>query len=55
MNERLKNESKTLPPKWATKLLHWYCDPDLVEEIDGDLLESFDENCQQNGILLEPR
>jgi putative ABC transport system permease protein len=27
------------PPRWATKFLHWYCKDDLVEEIEGDILE----------------
>jgi putative ABC transport system permease protein len=29
------------PPRWATKFLHWYCKDDLVEEIEGDILEEY--------------
>lgn len=29
------------PPRWAEKLLHWYCPAVLLEEIEGDLNESF--------------
>ncbi|MEQ9425288.1 MAG: permease prefix domain 2-containing transporter [Cyclobacteriaceae bacterium] len=48
MNE--KNQShKINPPEWARKFLHWYCDPELVEEIDGDLLETFREIVKTKG------
>ncbi len=29
------------PPKWANRFLEWYCANDLVDEIQGDLLEAF--------------
>lgn len=29
------------PPRWATNFLEWYCDPDLLDEVLGDLLEVF--------------
>lgn len=29
------------PPRWATRLLRWYCAPHLLEEIQGDLEEEF--------------
>ncbi|WOK05109.1 ABC transporter permease [Imperialibacter roseus] len=30
------------PPKWADKFLRWYCSPDLLEEIEGDIYEIFE-------------
>jgi putative ABC transport system permease protein len=30
------------PPKWAIKLLHFYCKPSKLEVIEGDLFELFD-------------
>lgn len=30
------------PPKWADRFLEWYCRPELLEEIQGDLYELFD-------------
>uniref|UniRef100_UPI00404930ED permease prefix domain 2-containing transporter n=1 Tax=Fulvivirga sp. TaxID=1931237 RepID=UPI00404930ED len=27
------------PPKWADRFLSWYCNPDLLEEIQGDAYE----------------
>jgi putative ABC transport system permease protein len=29
------------PPKWADRFLRWYCNPDLLEEIQGDVYELF--------------
>ncbi len=29
------------PPKWANRFLEWYCNIDLLDEIQGDLLEAF--------------
>jgi len=29
------------PPKWATRFLEWYCNPELLEEIQGDLYELY--------------
>jgi putative ABC transport system permease protein len=29
------------PPKWASRFLEWYCRPDLIEEIQGDVYEMF--------------
>lgn len=30
------------PPAWANRFLEWYCRPDLLEEIQGDLLEIYE-------------
>lgn len=29
------------PPRWATRLLHWFCASHLVDDLEGDLLELF--------------
>jgi putative ABC transport system permease protein len=34
----MKNES---PPKWADRFLEWYCNPRLLEEIQGDAHELY--------------
>lgn len=34
--------SQTRPPRWATRLLKWYCAPHKIEEIEGDLQEEFE-------------
>ena len=32
------------PPRWAERLLSWYCRPELLEDLQGDLNEYFDRN-----------
>ncbi|MFY0628063.1 MAG: ABC transporter permease [Reichenbachiella sp.] len=32
------------PPKYAYRFLKWYCTTDLIEEIEGDLYEAFQED-----------
>ena len=29
------------PPKWADRFLEWYSNPDLLEDLQGDLHETF--------------
>jgi putative ABC transport system permease protein len=31
-----------LPPKWADRFLEWYCNPDLIEDLQGDLYEMYE-------------
>ncbi len=45
------NESTNIsPPTWATKLLSWYCKPELLEDLQGDLNEYFERNIKSKGI-----
>src|SRR5690349_21657130 len=37
------------PPKWIDKLLSWYCNPDLLEEIQGDAYELYEQRLQSEG------
>ena len=37
------------PPQWATLLLHGFCAPELVEELEGDLDELFRQRVQSMG------
>jgi putative ABC transport system permease protein len=43
------NQPIATPPRWATKLLHWYCAPHLLEEVQGDLEEEFEFQVNQIG------
>jgi putative ABC transport system permease protein len=36
------------PPKWADNFLEWYCNPALVEEIQGDAYELFYRNAKES-------
>jgi putative ABC transport system permease protein len=42
---------KHSPPKWADRFLSWYCNPDLLEDLQGDLTEIFYTNCSQGKPL----
>lgn len=37
------------PPKWAMRLLEWYCKPELLEDLQGDLHEYFERNIEAKG------
>ena len=41
---------KVHPPKWADRFLQWYCHPDLLEEIQGDVQELFYRRVQEEGL-----
>lgn len=38
------------PPGWASRFLAWFCKPDLLEIIGGDLEESFADQTASNGL-----
>lgn len=40
---------KPQPPRWADKLLEWFCAPHLLEEVQGDLYERFLKNVRVFG------
>ncbi len=35
------------PPKWADQFLRWYCRPELLEDLQGDLYELFDRTVEK--------
>lgn len=37
------------PPKLSHRFFRWYCHRDYLEDIEGDLLERFEYNLEQNG------
>ncbi|MEM6736772.1 MAG: ABC transporter permease [Bacteroidota bacterium] len=44
---------KKIPPKFPKRLLNWFCKPDLLEDVEGDLSELFIERAHKN--LLKAR
>jgi putative ABC transport system permease protein len=36
------------PPKLAYRFLHWFCDPDIVEDVEGDLYELYAERTEHS-------
>lgn len=45
------NNEYQQPPRWARQLLYWYCRPEIVEDLDGDLNEFFNRNCRDKGVF----
>ncbi|SHG55383.1 FtsX-like permease family protein [Chryseolinea serpens] len=45
----MKPINDTRPPRWAQRLLHWYCKPELAEDLEGDLNEYFERNVVAKG------
>ncbi|GAB4029627.1 ABC transporter permease [Spirosoma jeollabukense] len=48
-NDRSEAESPQ-PPRWAQRLIRWYCRPDLLEDLQGDLNEYFARNLKTKGV-----
>src|SRR5271154_4498100 len=46
----MKDDLNIMPPRWATRLLSWYCKPELLEDLEGDLNEYFQRNVKANGL-----
>src|SRR5579872_6099275 len=46
----MKEPFQIQPPTWATHLLSWYCKPELLEDLEGDLNEYFKRNIKSKGI-----
>ena len=40
---------KPAPPRWADRFLGWYCNPELLEEIQGDAHELYFERLKNEG------
>lgn len=38
------------PPRWAERFLEWYCRPELLEDLQGDLHEYFQRNLASKGL-----
>ncbi|WP_041615926.1 ABC transporter permease [Spirosoma linguale] len=43
------------PPRWADRLLEWFCAPHLVEEVQGDLYERYGRDVQRLGLIKANR
>src|SRR5688572_4711032 len=43
------NRQPAPPPHWAQRFLEWYCRPELLEDLQGDLNEYFYRHCKTEG------
>lgn len=41
---------KEQPPKWASRFLEWYCRPELLEDLQGDLYEIFRYQLEETNV-----
>lgn len=48
----MQKEHPPRPPRWADRLLQWYCKPELLEDLQGDLYEYFQRNVQSKGLSM---
>ncbi|MDN5213486.1 ABC transporter permease [Fulvivirgaceae bacterium BMA12] len=46
---------KIQPPKWACRFLEWYCNPQLLEEIQGDVYELYQRRLANKGRSVADR
>ena len=44
------NTQKEHPPEWAQKFLTWFCRPELLEHIQGDLQETFEHELEHYNL-----
>src|SRR5215216_6466254 len=44
-----KKSRRIEPPKWAQRFLQWYCRPEILEDLQGDLNEYFARRLQSKG------
>lgn len=44
----MPESSKHRPPVWAQRFLNWFCDPEMIEDLEGDLNELYHERAQEN-------
>lgn len=40
----MKSPNDIMPPKWLCSFFRWYCHPDYVEDLEGDIQERFERN-----------
>lgn len=51
----MKEVKDTHAPKWMLQFFRWFCHPDYVEDIEGDLLEKYDRNIRKHGLKSAKR
>ncbi len=44
----MNNKQTLTPPEWVLRFFRWFCHPDYVEDIEGDLLERFEKRTNEN-------
>ena len=50
MDKEKPRNPGAVPPQWADSFLKWYCPPELLDEIQGDLYEAFYIRAEKYGL-----
>jgi putative ABC transport system permease protein len=50
LKRHLMEKQSPRPPRWAERLLSWYCRTELLEDLQGDLNEYFERNAKSKGV-----
>jgi len=45
----VKSQLRPDPPKWASRILEWYCNEDILEDLQGDINEFYYRNIEKKG------
>ena len=45
----MRNNKIIDPPNWSLRFLRWFCRPELIEDIEGDLMEQYQHKITQGG------
>ena len=45
----MKSQLRPDPPKWASRILEWYCNEDILEDLQGDINEFYYRNIEKKG------
>jgi hypothetical protein len=43
-------KKKEAPPQWAQRFLEWYCKPEVLEDLQGDLLNTSSATSKAKGL-----
>ncbi len=46
----MKSPPPISPPSWLLRFFRWFCHPDFVEDIEGDLCERFSQHTESTGV-----
>lgn len=50
-----KGKKENYPPKWADRFLEFYCNPELLEQIQGDIHELFNYRLEEQSVASARR
>lgn len=49
---KMSESDNVEPPRWADRFLSWYCNPEVLEDLQGDLHELFARHAAHRGVTI---